>query len=205
MAERRSLQEPRPEIWRSAASDFNWFASGSQRVCCANVPLWSKSWTGRFTQSFLHQECWSLLTSCFSQFSHRADVGSLDLPSVLEPLVLYRTDGKRPDGVTMIPWKWVNSWCGMSRLCMLLHPAVLIKALYVTREPPPLRLKCVKLRSITNWIDNGYTFQPVALDVQGSLSESSEVFITRLCKLLCRSHDDQRAGSFLKQRISMAL
>ena len=54
-------------------------------------------------------------------------------------------------------------------------------------------------------IDNGYIFQPVALEVQGSLGESSEIFITRLCKSLCRSHDDQRAGSFLKQRISMAL
>ena len=31
--------------------------------------------------------------------------GSLDLPSVLEPRGLYRTDGKRPDGVTIIPWE----------------------------------------------------------------------------------------------------
>ena len=30
---------------------------------------------------------------------------SLDLPSMLEPRGLYRTDGKRPDGVTMIPWE----------------------------------------------------------------------------------------------------
>ena len=54
-------------------------------------------------------------------------------------------------------------------------------------------------------IDSGYIFQPVALEVQGPLGESSENFITRLCKMICRSHDDQRAGSFLKQRISMAL
>ena len=45
----------------------------------------------------------------------------------------------------------------------------------------------------------------MALEVQGSLGESSEMFITRLCEMLCRSHDDQRAGSFLNQRISMAL
>ena len=45
----------------------------------------------------------------------------------------------------------------------------------------------------------------MALEVQGSLGESSENFITQLCKMICRSHDDQRAGSFLKQRISMAL
>ena len=30
-------------------------------------------------------------------------LGSLDLPSVLEPRGLYRTDGKRLDGVSMIP------------------------------------------------------------------------------------------------------
>ena len=52
--------------------------------------------------------------------------------------------------------------------------------------------------------DNGYIFQPVALEVQGSLGQSSEIFITRFCKMLCRSNDDQQAGSFLKQRISMA-
>ena len=50
-----------------------------------------------------------------------------------------------------------------------------------------------------------HIFQPVALEVQGSLDESSEIFITRLCKMLCRSHDNQRAGNFLKQLISMAL
>ena len=44
----------------------------------------------------------------------------------------------------------------------------------------------------------------VALEVQGSFGESSEIFITRLCKMPCRSHDDQRAGSFLMKRISMA-
>ena len=30
-------------------------------------------------------------------------LGSLDLPSVLESRGLYRTDGKCPDGVTMVP------------------------------------------------------------------------------------------------------
>ena len=50
-------------------------------------------------------------------------------------------------------------------------------------------------RRIENYcevIDNGYIFQPVALEVQGSLGGSSESFFTPLCKKLCRSHDDQR-------------
>ena len=32
-------------------------------------------------------------------------LGSLDLVSMLEPQGLYRTDGKRPYSVTMIPWE----------------------------------------------------------------------------------------------------
>ena len=53
-----------------------------------------------------------------------------------------------------------------------------------------------KLEKYRESIDNGYTFQPVALKVQGSLGESSENFITRLCKMLYRSHDDHGSGSF---------
>ena len=67
---------------------------------------------------------------------------------------------------------------------------------------PTFALRIEKYREL---LDNGYIFQPVALEVQGSLGESSEIFITRPCKMLCRSHDGQRAGSFLKQRISLAL
>ena len=62
--------------------------------------------------------------------------------------------------------------------------------------------KNVKYREL---IGNGYISQQVALEVQDSFGESSEIFITRLYEMLCRSHDDQRAYSFLGQWISMAL
>ena len=61
-----------------------------------------------------------------------------------------------------------------------------------------------KIRKYRELTDNGYILYSVALEVQ-CLGESSEIFITRLCKMLCRSHDVLRVGSFLKQRISMAL
>ena len=74
-------------------------------------------------------------------------------------------------------------------------------------EPPPMRLERVNLlyEKHRELIDNGYFFQPGALEVQGFPGESSEIFITRLCKKLCLSHDYQRAGSFLKERLSVAL
>ena len=64
-----------------------------------------------------------------------------------------------------------------------------IRKLIRSQHPPP---------------DNAYLPQP-AMEVQGSSCESTETFITRLCRMLCRLHDDQRAGSILKQRISVAL
>ena len=57
-----------------------------------------------------------------------------------------------------------------------------------TTAPETEARKIEKYREIKN---NGYDFQPVALEVQGSLGESGEVFITRLCEMLCRSHDNQ--------------
>ena len=32
-------------------------------------------------------------------------LGSVDLPSMLDPRGLYRSDGKRPDGATLFPWE----------------------------------------------------------------------------------------------------
>ena len=55
----------------------------------------------------------------------------------------------------------------MSPLWMLLRPAV-------TTATEAEARKIEKYREL---IDNGYIFQPVALEVQGSLGESSEIFI----------------------------
>ena len=96
-------------------------------------------------QSFLHQECWSLLTSCYFQFSHKADVGISRL--AFNARTAWTTE-PMANAQTVLPWflgKWVNSWCGMSRLWMLLNPVAWIKALYVTGEQPPPWLKRVKL------------------------------------------------------------
>ena len=41
-----------------------------------------------------------------------------------------------------------------------------------------------KIEKNRELIENGYIFQPVALEVQGSLGESSEFFITRLCEMV---------------------
>ena len=50
------------------------------------------------SRSFLHQECCSLLTSCYSHISHKADVGISRPASNARTAGPYRADGKRPEG-----------------------------------------------------------------------------------------------------------
>ena len=73
----------------------------------------------------------------------------------------------------------------------------LFHSTHFMQSPTALEAEAGKIEKYRELRDNGYIFHPVGLEVQGSLGESSEIFITRLCKMLCRSHNDQ-AGSFLK-------
>ena len=124
---------------------------------------------------------------------------------MLQPRGLYRTDGKRPDGVTMIPWEMGKQLVWDVTVVDVLAPSRLNQGSLCNPGATATEAEARKIEKHRELINNGYIFQPVALEVQGSLGESCEIFITRLCKMFWRSHDDQRAGSFLKQRISMAL
>ena len=124
---------------------------------------------------------------------------------MLGPRGLYRNDGKRPDGVTMIPWEMGKQLVWDVTVVNALAPSRLNQGSLCNPGTTATEAEARKIEKNRELTDNGYIFQPVALEVQGSLGESIEIFITRLCKMLCRSHDNQRAGSFLKQQISMAL
>ena len=117
---------------------------------------------------------------------------------MLESRGLYQTDGKRPDGVTMIPWKMCEQLVWDVTLVDALAPSRLSQSTLCNLGTAATEAEARKFEKYHELRDNGYIFQPVAMEVQGSLGESSEIFITRLCKMLCRSLDNQRAGSFLK-------
>ena len=59
---------------------------------------------------------------------HRA-LSSAKVPSRLEPAGIYRSDGKRPDGITVVPWERGNCWSGT--------PLAPTRSLHRT---PPMRL-----------------------------------------------------------------
>ena len=124
---------------------------------------------------------------------------------MLEPRGQYRTDGKHPDGVTMIPWEMGKQLVWDVTVVDTLAPSHLKQGSLCNPGTTATEAEARQIENYRELLDSGYVFQPMALEVKGSVGESSKIFITRLCKMLCRSHDDQRAGSFLKQRISVSL
>ena len=133
-------------------------------------------------------------------FLIKQTLGSLDLPLMLEPRGLYRTDGKRPDGVTMIPWEMGKQVLWDVTIVDALAPSRLNKGSLCRPGTTATEAEARKIEKYCELINNGYIFQQMALEVQGSFVKSNEIFITRLCKMLCRSHDDQRDDSFLRQQ-----
>ena len=55
------------------------------------------------------------------------------------------------------------------------------------------------------FVDNGYLFQPLGFEIQGADGPRTEFFLSKLCKNLSICTEEPRAGSFLKQRISLAI
>ena len=62
-----------------------------------------------------------------------------------------------------------------------------------------------KIDQYKDLVNDGYLFQPLAFEIQGAAGPSTEVFLSKLCKNLSICTEEPRAGSFLKQRISLAI
>ena len=120
------------------------------------------------------------------------------MPSMHEPRGLYRTDGKRPDGVTLISWAMGKQLVWDFTAVVALAPSRLNQASFCFPVTTATKAEARKVEKYHELIDSGDNFQPVALEVQGCLDESSEFCITCFCKMFCRSHDDEQAGSLIE-------
>ena len=125
------------------------------------------------------------------------------IPSRLEPSGLHRADGKRPDGVTMVPWSegkflaWdvtcVDSFCLSHRQrCSTEAGAA---AAFAEGE---------KVKKYFH-LEHSYSFQPIAFETSGSIGPDSMSFLKDLgCRIKMVTGEPQ-SFSFLMQRLSVAI
>lgn len=128
---------------------------------------------------------------------------SANVPAVLEPIGIVRSDGKRPDGLTLVPWGHGKSLVWDATCVDTLAPSHLqatsscAGAAAATAE----RNKIIKYNDLTGC----YSFTPLGFETMGSWGPDTKTFIRDLSARLNEATGDKRSGSFLRQRLSQAI
>jgi hypothetical protein len=128
---------------------------------------------------------------------------SANIPSTLEPSGLFRDDGKRPDGLTLIPW--AKGRCLVwDATCVDTLAACYVPVTSKTAGAAAAAAETKKHRRY-HGISNNYTFCPIAVETLGPFGDEAMTFLKELGKRLIESTGEPRSTSFLFQRISIAV
>ena len=132
-----------------------------------------------------HSSCNNILKQAFS---------TSNIPSVLEPQNLYRIDGRRPDGLTLVPWERGTSLIWDFTCIDRLSPSYTNDALYA--GPKVAEKAEDRKRATYNTLQRDYIFEPVAVETLGEYGPSTTVFLKKLSKRLRVATLEERAGAF---------
>ncbi len=148
--------------------------------------------SGRFSR---HQEINGII--------HRA-LNSCQVPNRLEPPGLTRNDGKRVDGVTLIPWQngkciaW-DATCGDTFAPSYVEHSSK-EAGYVATKAEGL-----KRSKYSAVIEQNIEFLAFAVETAGTFGNEALSFINAIGKRLCKATGEIRSRWFLIQRLGLAI
>ena len=133
---------------------------------------------------------------------HRSLV-SAKVPSRLEPTDLLRSDAKRPDGMSIIPWSsgrllvW-DATCCDTFAASNIHTAV--------TEPGAVAAHAENIKvSKYSHLDSSYLFVPVAVETCGAFGPNAQDFLRDLGRRVKTATLEDNAYQYLVQRISVAV
>lgn len=125
------------------------------------------------------------------------------IPAVKEPAGLSRTDGKRPDGMTLIPW-----FSGKSVVWDVSVVNTMAASYIATSSQTAAGVAEIADRRKTDkysFLSSSYLFQPIAIETFGCFNQSGLDFIFELGRRLISISDDARERDFLFQRLSVTI
>ena len=123
--------------------------------------------------------------------------------SYLEPTGLDRTDGRRPDGVTVVPFSmgrslsWDATCSDTFAQTSINHSA--ISAGYAANRAEERK------KHHYSTLGTHYRFEPISVETSGVLGSSTSKFLTELGKRVTACTGDKREATWLRQRISLAI
>src|SRR6218665_2175338 len=126
---------------------------------------------------------------------------SKQYPSTKEPAGLFRSDGKRPDGATLLPWiggKYLTWDATVVHTCAASYIGV---GSVVPASEQATNRKIQKYQHLPA----SQLFQPVAIETLGSFNQSALEFLSEMGRLLSVIVGDRRETAFLFQRLSVCI
>jgi hypothetical protein len=128
---------------------------------------------------------------------------SANIPCVLEPPGLCRTDGKRPDGLTLVPWQ--RGKCLLWDATCVSTFAASHLSRTVQTAGAAAEFAAARKRDKYSALQNNYYFVPLAFETTGCWGSEALVFIKEVGRRIKERGSDVRAGSYLVQRLSIAI
>ena len=125
------------------------------------------------------------------------------VPVQKEPLGLVRTDGKRPDGVTLIPWQ--HGRCLTWDVTVVNSVASSYVSLSQRQPAGAAEAAAARKQSKYATLEQSYLFQPLAFETLGPLNASAIDFVNTIGRRIRVLSDDSRESSFLFQRLSVCI
>jgi hypothetical protein len=128
---------------------------------------------------------------------------SANIPSTAEPLGCARQDGKRPDGLTLVPWERGRSLVYDYTCTDTFAPSYLRSTSIVAGSAAKLAEE--KKHRKYDFLNDRYIFKAVAQETTGIFGEEGEQLIRAIGKKICLQTGENRSTSFLFQKLSISL
>ena len=120
------------------------------------------------------------------------------VPSILEPVGVCWEDAKRPDGMTLIPWKGGHPLLWDFTSLAQSHRARAERGPGVVANFAEDQ-KCRKYASLTP----SYIFAPVCIESLGAWGHNAKAFICKISQRVKEVSGERRSTSFLIQRLAL--
>lgn len=126
-----------------------------------------------------------------------------NFPAKLEP-PLFRKDGKRADGVTLIPWSNGKMLVWDATIRDTLAPSY-VHSSSLGPGRVAMRAAAAKCNDYKNLIDDNYIFLPFACETLGPWCAEALQFVKQLGKMVNMATGEPKSELYFKQRISIEL
>lgn len=128
---------------------------------------------------------------------------SVKVPAILEPNGIFRADGKRPDGMTLVAWKFGRTLVWDATCVDTLAPSH-VDSSSSRAGAAAMSAECSKKRKYSG-LGSSHLFLPFAVETMGPWGREAKLFFQDISARLIESSGDRRAGSYFAQRISLAI